>query len=281
MGKGKNRKKKHSDKEIMESLNIGGYSVEELREPLFQNEEDLRQAENGEKETKKQECKEDKEIEIVKNRPFSKAERKIISDFRASLSDNEYQLKCLWAIQTIESKLSMIDVELKERKGRVVISQVTHRIKSAESIYRKLERKGYKINLKEAKKKLNDIIGVRVTCLFQDDVYEIVKCLSLQGDIRIIKEKDYIKEPKETGYQSLHLIVEVPIYLTKKAEWVRVEIQIRTVAMDFWSVLDYQLLYKKEVKQADEISKELKHYAEIIADVDMNMMKLRDRILAI
>ncbi|MGN0155070.1 MAG: GTP pyrophosphokinase family protein [Lachnospiraceae bacterium] len=210
-----------------------------------------------------------------------KAERKIISDFQMSLSDNEYQLKCRWAIQTIESKLSMIDLELREKKDRVVVSQVTHRIKSAESIYRKLQRKGYKINLKEAKKKLNDIIGIRVTCLFQDDVYEIVNCLSLQADIHILKVKDYIKEPKETGYQSLHLIVEVPIYLTKKAEWVKVEIQLRTVAMDFWSVLDYQLIYKKEVAQADEIAEELKHYAEIIADVDKNMMKLRDRILAI
>lgn len=210
-----------------------------------------------------------------------KAERKIISDFRMSLLDSEYQLKCRWAIQTIESKLSMIDLELKGKKDRVVISQVNHRIKSAESIYRKLQRKGYKISLKEAKKKLNDIIGVRVTCLFQDDVYEIVNCLGMQGDIHILKIKDYIKEPKDTGYQSLHLIVEVPIYLTRKAEWVKVEIQLRTVAMDFWSVLDYQLLYKKEVKQADEISAELKHYAEIIADVDKNMMKLRDRILAI
>lgn len=224
---------------------------------------------------------EHKLLKQEKSRALSKTERKIISDFRMSLLDNEYQLKCLWAIQTIESKLSMIDLELKERKGRVVISQVTHRIKSAESIYRKLQRKEYKINLKEAKKKLNDIIGVRVTCLFQDDVYEIVKCLSLQGDIRLIKEKDYIKEPKETGYQSLHLVVEVPIYLTKKAEWVKVEIQLRTVAMDFWSVLDYQLLYKKELDQADEISEELKRYAEIIADVDQNMMKLRDRIQAI
>lgn len=223
----------------------------------------------------------EKMIQNRKRNHYTKAEKKIISDFKMSLSDNEYQLKCLWAIQTIESKLSMIDLELRERKDRVVISQVTHRIKSAESIYRKLQRKGLKINLKEAKKKLNDIIGIRVTCLFQDDVYEIVKCLSLQGDIRIIKEKDYIKEPKETGYQSLHLIVEVPIYMTKKEEKVKVEIQLRTVAMDFWSVLDYQLLYKKEVQQADEISSELKRYAEVIADVDQNMMKLRDRILAI
>lgn len=281
MKKQKNKKKKHLDKEIRKSVDIGGCCVEGKLETPAGNVKKQLQERNEETGTRKNGNKENGEKEIIRNKPFSKAERKIISDFRASLSDNEYQLKCLWAIQTIESKLSMIDVELKERKERVVISQVTHRIKSAESVYRKLERKGYKINLKEAKKKLNDIIGVRVTCLFQDDVYEIVKCLSLQGDIRIVKVKDYIKEPKETGYQSLHMIVEVPIYLTKKAEWVRVEIQIRTVAMDFWSVLDYQLLYKKEVKQADEISKELKHYAEIIADVDINMMKLRDRILAI
>lgn len=207
-----------------------------------------------------------------------KLEKKIIADFQASLSDQEYRLKCMWAIQVIESKISMIDQELKGNKDRGVVTQVTHRIKSAESIYRKLRRKGLKINLKEAKRRLNDIIGVRVTCLFQDDVYEIVRCLSMQGDIRIIKIKDYIKEPKETGYQSLHLIVEVPIYLTKKAQWVKVEIQLRTVAMDFWSVLDYQLIYKKEVSKADEISMELKHYAEVIADMDQNMMKLRDRI---
>lgn len=249
----------------------------EIEETITKKEESVQR----ELEENAQEGQKNKEKEIAKSKSFSKAERKIISDFETSLSDNEYHIKCLWAIQTIESKLSMIDVELKERKERVVVSQITHRIKSAESIYRKLQRKGYKISLKEAKKKLNDIIGVRVTCLFQDDVYEIVNCLSLQGDIRIVKIKDYIKEPKETGYQSLHLVVEVPIYLTKKAEWVRVEIQIRTVAMDFWSVLDYQLLYKKEVMQADEIAKELKHYAEIIADVDMNTMKLRDRILAI
>lgn len=207
-----------------------------------------------------------------------KLERKIISDFRESLSDQEYQLKCMWAIQVIESKISMIDQELKGNKARVVVTQVTHRIKSAESIYRKLKRKNIKINLKEAKKRLNDIIGVRVTCLFQDDVYEIMQCLIMQGDIHILKVKDYIKEPKDTGYQSLHLIVEVPIYLTKKAQWVKVEIQLRTVAMDFWSVLDYQLLYKKEVSQAGEIATELKHYAEVIADMDQNMMKLRDRI---
>ena len=205
-----------------------------------------------------------------------KLEKKIISDFQISLSDQEYRLKCMWAIQVIESKISMIDQELKENKNRVVVTQVTHRIKTAESIYRKLKRKNYKINLKEAKR--NDIIGVRVTCLFQDDVYEIVKCLSVQGDIHVLKTKDYIKEPKETGYQSLHLIVEVPIYLTKKAQWVKVEIQLRTVAMDFWSVLDYQLLYKKQVDQADEIATELKHYAKVIADMDQNMMKLRDRI---
>lgn len=216
-----------------------------------------------------------------KRSSYTRAQRKVIADFKTSLSDYEYQMKCQWAIQTIEAKLNMIDLELRERKERVVISQLTHRIKTAESIYRKLQRKNYKINLKEAKRRFNDIIGVRVTCLFLDDIYEIMECLRLQGDVRIVKIKDYIKEPKETGYQSLHLIVDVPIYLTKRAEWMRVEIQIRTVAMDFWSVLDYQLLYKKEVKQKEEIACELKKYAQIISDVDQNMMKLRDRILEI
>lgn len=126
-----------------------------------------------------------------------KLEKKIISDFQISLSDQEYRLKCMWAIQVIESKISMIDQELKENKNRVVVTQVTHRIKTAESIYRKLKRKNYKINLKEAKRKLNDIIGVRVTCLFQDDVYEIVKCLSVQGDIHVLKQRITSKSPKK------------------------------------------------------------------------------------
>lgn len=209
---------------------------------------------------------------------LSKGDKKIISDFALSLSDKEYQLKCTWAVRMIESKLSMIGLELKAEKNREVIIRTTDRIKSAESIFLKLRRKGYTINLDNAKKKLNDIIGVRATCMFQDDIYDIIDCLNIQEDLRIIKIKDYIKTPRSSGYQSVHIVIEVPVYLKKKPEWMKVELQLRTVAMDSWSELDYLLLYKKEFEKADEISKELKKYADIIADMDISMMRLRDMI---
>lgn len=224
------------------------------------------------KEEEKQKAKQNRGILL------SKGDKKIIADFHSSLSDNQYQLKCTWAIRIIESKLSMIGLELKTEKNREVIVRTTDRIKTAESIFLKLRRKGYTINLDNAKKKLNDIIGVRATCMFQDDIYDVIDCLNIQEDLKIVKIKDYIKTPRSSGYQSVHIIIEVPVYLKKKPEWMKVELQLRTVAMDSWSELDYQLLYKKEYEKADEISKELKRYANIIADMDISMMRLRDMI---
>ena len=193
---------------------------------------------------------------------ITKNDRKIITDFANSLSDKEYQLRCMWAIQIL----------------REVVVRLTHRIKSAESIFLKLRRKGYTINLDNAKKKLNDIVGVRVTCMFRDDIYALVDCLKIQHDIKILKIKDYIKTPKSSGYQGVHMILSVPIYLSKKADWMKVELQLRTVAMDSWSVLDYQLLYKKDLADTGEIVQELKRYSDVIADMDTNMMRLRDKI---
>ena len=132
---------------------------------------------------------------------ITKNDRKIITDFANSLSDKEYQLRCMWAIQILESKLTMINLELQENLQREVVVRLTHRIKSAESIFLKLRRKGYTINLDNAKKKLNDIVGVRVTCIFRDDIYALVDCLKIQHDIKILKIKDYIKTPKSSGYQ--------------------------------------------------------------------------------
>ena len=122
---------------------------------------------------------------------ITKNDRKIITDFANSLSDKEYQLRCMWAIQILESKLTMINLELQENLQREVVVRLTHRIKSAESIFLKLRRKGYTINLDNAKKKLNDIVGVRVTCIFRDDIYALVDCLKIQHDIKILKIKDY------------------------------------------------------------------------------------------
>ena len=199
---------------------------------------------------------------------ITKNDRKIITDFANSLSDKEYQLRCMWAIQILESKLTMINLELQENLQREVVVRLTHRIKSAESIFLKLRRKGYTINLDNAKKKLNDIVGVRVTCIFRDDIYALVDCLKIQ----------HIKTPKSSGYQGVHMILSVPIYLSKKTEWMKVELQLRTVAMDSWSVLDYQLLYKKDLVDTGEIVQELKRYSDVIADMDTNMMRLRDKI---
>ena len=184
----------------------------------------------------------------------------------------------MWAIQILESKLTMINLELQEKLQREVVVRLTHRIKSAESIFLKLRRKGYTINLDNAKKKLNDIVGVRVTCMFRDDIYALMECLKIQHDIKILKIKDYIKTPKSSGYQGVHMILSVPIYLSKKADWMKVELQLRTVAMDSWSVLDYQLLYKKDLADTGEIVQELKRYSDVIADMDTNMMRLRDKI---
>lgn len=132
-----------------------------------------------------------------------------------------------------------------------------------------------------AKEKLNDLIGIRIVCLFLDDVYEIAEMLKKQKDIKVIKEKDYIVKPKKNGYMSLHLIVEIPVCMGDKVEMKKVEIQIRTTAMDFWSVLEYQLLYKKNVKGADKVGKELKSYSDEIAALDQKMLKLRNRIESI
>ena len=155
---------------------------------------------------------------------------------------------------------------------------VSGRVKSPESIYAKLVRKELNTNLETAQKKLNDLIGVRIVCLFLDDVYEIARILKKQKDIIVVKEKDYISKPKKNGYMSFHLIVDVPICFDENSQTKRVEIQIRTIAMDFWSVLEYQLMYKKNVSGAEKAAKELKNYSEEISALDRKMLRLRNKI---
>ena len=164
------------------------------------------------------------------------------------------------------------------RNKRDVIQNVSQRIKTPESIYAKMLRKNLEPEFSLAKEKLNDLIGIRIVCLFLDDVYEVAQILKKQQDIKVIKEKDYIEKPKKNGYMSLHLIVDIPIYFNEESETKRVEIQIRTVAMDFWSVLEYQLMYKKNVSGAEKAAKELRDYSEEVAALDEKMQKLRNTI---
>ena len=188
----------------------------------------------------------------------------------------EYRMRCKAAIDILQAKLKMINSELSRQKNRSVISQITSRIKSAESIYTKLLRKKLEPDFDTAKKNLKDLIGLRVVCPFEDELYQVAEFLEMQKDIEIVRIKDYIRNPKKNGYKSLHLIIKVPIYSAEGEQKELVEIQLRTIAMDYWSVLEYELYYKK--RDNAEIEAELKKYAEEIANLDYRMLKLRNKI---
>lgn len=192
------------------------------------------------------------------------------------IKDPDYRLRCKAAIDILMAKLKMINAELSGQKKRTVISQTTSRIKSAESIYAKLLKKGLEPDFETARKNLKDLIGIRVVCPFEDELYQVAEFLEMQKDIEIIRIKDYIKNPKKNGYKSLHLIVKVPIYSAEGEQKELVEIQLRTIAMDYWSVLEYELYYKK--RDNAEIETELKKYAEEIANLDHRMLGLRNKI---
>lgn len=197
------------------------------------------------------------------------------------MNKDQYYLYCQYVMGILTVKIKIIGEQLEHKYNREIIQNVSQRIKTPESIYAKMIRKGLKPDFSVAKEKLNDLIGIRIVCLFVDDVYEIAEMLKNQKDLTLIKEKDYIAKPKKSGYMSLHLIMKVPVCIDNKIETKTVEIQIRTTGMDFWSVLEYQLLYKKNVKGADKIGKELKGYSDEIASLDRKMLKLRNRIEAI
>lgn len=207
--------------------------------------------------------------------------KKKIEEIRNEMNKDQYYLYCQYVMGILTVKIKIIGEQLEHKYNREVIQNVSQRIKTPESIYAKMIRKGLKPDFSVAKEKLNDLIGIRIVCLFVDDVYEIAEMLKNQKDLTLIKEKDYIAKPKKSGYMSLHLIMKVPVCIDNKIETKTVEIQIRTTGMDFWSVLEYQLLYKKNVKGADKIGKELKGYSDEIASLDQKMLKLRNRIEAI
>ncbi len=149
-----------------------------------------------------------------------------------------------------------------------------------ESILKKVRRKNIPLTLESIEQNIRDIAGVRVVCSFQDDIYLLADCLLNQDDITLIEIKDYIKNPKPGGYRSLHLIVEVPIFLQSEKKQMKVEVQLRTIAMDFWASLEHKLRYKKNIppEEASLLAKELIECAEISSSLDMRMEKIRNRI---
>lgn len=181
-------------------------------------------------------------------------------------------------ITEITARLEVIRKYKKINNDRDPIEYIKSRIKSEDSMKEKLKRKGLEVNLENALTKIHDAAGIRIICTFVDDVYEITKMIKEYDDIEIVKEKDYIKNPKENGYRSYHLVIKVPLKISGEIHKVYLEIQIRTIAMDFWSSLEHQMKYKKNIKNQQIIVEELKKSAEQIATTDINMMAIRNMI---
>jgi len=182
------------------------------------------------------------------------------------------------AMMEIETKLNVLNEEFSLRYDRNPISSIKSRLKKPMSIREKMERYGIPFSLEGIENNINDIAGVRVICSFPDDVYMLAEALLKQDDIVLIAKKDYIKKPKENGYRSLHLIVTVPIFLAHEKRVMKVEIQLRTIAMDFWASLEHQLRYKKDVDFTEEMASELKYCAELSAELDLRMDALRSAV---
>ena len=182
------------------------------------------------------------------------------------------------AIREAKTKLEVLNDELSVRNKRNPIEMIKSRVKKPLSIVEKLQRRGLDITVQSMMDNLDDVAGIRVICSFVDDIYQVAEMLVRQDDVRVVAVKDYIKNPKDNGYRSYHMIIEIPVFFSNEKKLMRVEVQIRTIAMDFWASLDHQLKYKKELADAAEISEELRRCAEVIAQTDQEMLSIRKRI---
>ena len=182
------------------------------------------------------------------------------------------------AAEVVKTHLKIFDNEFQMKFQRSPIHGIESRVKSPQSIIEKLQKKNLPLSVKSAMKNLQDIGGVRVICCYINDVYAVEELLMLHDDFRILKIKDYIKQPKPNGYRSLHVIVSVPVYMSNSKQRVPVEVQIRTIAMDFWAALEHQLRYKTSNDIPCDIKEELNDCAETIADTDIRMQKIFDEI---
>ncbi|MCR5401573.1 MAG: GTP pyrophosphokinase family protein [Treponema sp.] len=206
----------------------------------------------------------------------------INSDFyRMAFQFQEIMMVYESAIKQIVTKLEILNKEYKVTGRRNPIETIKSRIKSPESIAEKLTSKNLPVTFQSMMDNLNDIAGVRVICPYISDIYTVKEMLLKQPDIVKIEEKDYISSPKESGYRSLHIVVETPVYLSHTEQHVKVEIQLRTIAMDFWASLEHELRYKTSSRVPESIRRELRHCAETIADTDREMEEIAIELQAL
>ena len=184
------------------------------------------------------------------------------------------------ALKQIGTKLEILNDEFQHVHSYNPIEHIKMRIKSMQSIMDKLERKNIPYSFDNVMANINDIAGIRVICSFTSDIYKIAKMLASQNDMNVLEIKDYIKNPKPNGYRSLHQILEIPVFLKEGKTFVKVEVQFRTIAMDFWASVDHKLRYKKNVTNEEEIMEKLRICADSITAIDEEMQKIRNMIEA-
>lgn len=183
------------------------------------------------------------------------------------------------AMMEVETKFKVLNEELSLEYDRNPIENIKTRLKTTESIFDKLKRLGYEATVENIEKYLNDVAGVRVICGYPSDIYRLAEVLLRQDDVTLIKRKDYMEHPKPNGYRSLHLIVEIPIFLHDEKKMMKVEVQFRTISMDWWASLEHKISYKKDVNITEEITNELRECAEAAAVLDKRMELLQKTIL--
>ncbi|MBE6159543.1 MAG: GTP pyrophosphokinase family protein [Lactobacillales bacterium] len=196
-----------------------------------------------------------------------------------SIQNNEVDhlmLKYEFALEELITQLKISIKEFEFNNNKQIVEHIKTRIKSKESAIKKLDSKGYEINIDNLKNHIHDMVGVRIVCSFLPDVYDIVNIIDNAKNLKIKEKRDYIETPKKSGYSSYHIIVEVPIYLEKGIEYIEAEIQIRTMAMDFWASLDHKLQYKFSDVIPEEVKKEMYDCSLAIKRLDNKMLGLHE-----
>ncbi len=184
------------------------------------------------------------------------------------------------ALKEVGTKLEILNDEFQHVHSYNPIEHIKTRIKSPESIVKKLKWHGHETSIENMVKYVNDIAGVRLICSFTSDIYKLAEMIGNQTDLKVLSIKDYIKNPKQSGYKSYHMLVSVPIFLSDSVVDTKVEIQIRTIAMDFWASLEHKIYYKYEGRAPEYISKDLRECADMVATLDDKMLQLNEAILA-
>ncbi|MBI0577143.1 GTP pyrophosphokinase family protein [Neobacillus cucumis] len=204
---------------------------------------------------------------------------KEIKELKVELT--RFMMAYKFALDEMNTKINILQDEFKFIHDYNPIEHVKSRLKSPESILKKVYRKDFDFTLDSIKENIKDIAGIRITCSFRSDIYEISKMIANQKDVRVVEYKDYIQNPKPNGYQSLHLILEVPIFMSDREELVYVEVQIRTIAMDFWASLEHKIYYKYNEEVPEKMIVELKEAATMATHLDQKMERLHKEISVI